>query len=84
MTDHDAMVLALVDEKSLDALLWLVEHGREVEFTADGVSCFISHRQSYVALWIGQEERRFPSTAVLIEDSTFLTAWERAQVETVF
>lgn len=37
MTDHDAMAEALAETKSLVALVWLVEHGREVEFRADGV-----------------------------------------------
>ena len=44
----------LLDEKSLAALIWLIDRGRELEFSANGVACFISRSGSarYVSLWV--------------------------------
>lgn len=84
MTNHDAMTEALAEDKSLGALVWLVEHGREVEFRADGVLCFLSQTHGGISLWVGQVQRSFPSAEALIRDEDFLALWNRAVVETIY
>lgn len=86
MTSHDAMVRALAEEKSLEALVYLINHGREVEFQTGNICCFISRSPSkgFVSLWIQQEEHPFSSAEALVLDNEFLTAWKQADVETVY
>lgn len=86
MNDRDAMVRALIETKSPEALDFLLTHGREIEFFVDGEGWFLSPKstQGAVSLWNGQEEQYFPSTTSLMENEAFLTAWARARVETIF
>lgn len=84
MADQDAMIRALTQTKSLEALRFLVSHGREVEFRANGDSCFISRRQGLVCLWQGEQQRQFDSVEALTRDTAFLSLWEQARVDTIF
>ena len=49
---HDEMVTALLEEKSLAALVYLIDHGRELEFDSCGNTYFISRDKAakYVSL----------------------------------
>lgn len=80
MNTQDAMARALAETKCLDALVYLLTHGREVEFWTDGERCFISQS----TLWIGQAERQFASAQELAGDQAFLALWADARVETIF
>ncbi|MDO5399902.1 MAG: hypothetical protein Q4F17_02840 [Eubacteriales bacterium] len=86
MNGHDAMVHALLEEKSLDTLAFLLDHGREVEFFVGGQSWFLSPKAAWccISLWDGREERFFPDTAALTKDELFLDAWEQARIDTIF
>lgn len=83
---HDELCRRLMACKSTEALQWLLDHGREIEFTSQGQLCFLSpsHLQGCVSLWTGAEERRFSSGAQLVQDPDFLALWEGAVIETIF
>ena len=85
---HERIVKELFETKSLAALIFLVEQGRELEFKVHGKECFISRHESKqnVSLWIAKDEQSFDSIPELIEkasigDMDFLTAWEQAELE---
>lgn len=91
MDVHERIVKELFETKSLAALLFLVEQGRELEFKVNGKECFISQHGSkqYVSLWLDQGEQSFDSVSDLIEqasigDMDFLTAWEQAELAYLF
>ncbi len=88
---HDRIVKELVERKSLAALIYLISHGRELEFTIEGKEYFISCNKSkkYVSLWNNQNEQSFNSIDelienVMIENNTFLSVWERTKIQTLF
>jgi hypothetical protein len=88
---HDIIVEELTDKKSLAALIYLVSHGRELEFEIDGKEYFIScdKAKKYVSLWNNQNEQSFTSIEELIgnstiENSSFLLLWEKATIQTLF
>ena len=88
---HDLIVKELETTKSLAALLYLVERGREVEFTVGGRGYFLSVHKSRqaVSLWDEGAEQSFDSVEQLLENAVlggapFLTAWEDAKIETIF
>lgn len=88
---HDRIVKELEKTKSLAALIYLIERGREVEFTVNGKGYFLSRHKSQraVSLWDSDTEQSFDSVEELIErakitGSPFLTAWETARIDTIF
>ena len=88
---HDLIVRELETTKSLAALIYLTERGREVEFTIDGRGYFLSIHKSQrtVSLWNEDAEQSFESMEQLLENAVaggvpFLTAWKDAKIETIF
>lgn len=91
MCVHDLIITELEQTKSLAALVYAVEWGREVEFTADGTGYFLSRHKSQKAfsLWDDRTEQSFDSMEELIENAKisgrpFLTAWKDANITTIF
>ena len=91
MDIHDLIVNELFDEKSLAALIFLIDCGRELEFKIKGKEYFISCDTSkkYVSLWENKNEQSFDSVLELIKNATienmcFLTAWEQAELEYLY
>ena len=74
MSLHDLIVKEFERTKSLSALIYLIEHGREIEFLFEGNRYFLSrsNSQKRVSLWScpGQEEQSFDTTEELIEKAT--------------
>ncbi len=50
-------------------MIYLIERGREVQFSFRGKEYFISNdkSQKYVSLWEGQNEQSFDSVEALLE-----------------
>ena len=94
MSLHDLIVKEFERTKSLSALIYLIEHGREIEFLFEGNRYFLSrsNSQKRVSLWRcpGQEEQSFDTTEELIEKATMrndvilLDALPQIQLETIF
>lgn len=89
--EHELFVNELFEKKSLAALIYLIDNGRELEFKAHGKECFISCSGSkkYVSIWESQEEQSFHSVYDLIKNATiekvdFLEAWEQAELTYLF
>ena len=87
---HDLIVNELFEKRSLAALIFLIDCGRELEFKVNGNKCFISCHGSkkYVSLYVN-EEQSFDSVSELISDATiedmkFLVLWEQAELEYLF
>ena len=87
----DQMEQALFGRHSLPALTFLIENGRELEFEADGHTCFLSKYETAqaVSLWVDEEEQPFPSMAALLEQAKIGTAdfaavWDTARFITLF
>ena len=81
----------LLVRKSLASLIWLIDRGRELEFTANDVPCFISRSGSsqYVSLWVDGNEQSFESVEVLLENASIqqkplLHLWPLIHIETLF
>ena len=88
---HDLIVKELFETKSLAALIFLVDQGRELEFKVNGKECFISRHgaKQYVSLWVDKNEQSFGSVPELVENAKienmcFFTAWEQAELEYVY
>ena len=88
---HERIVRELLKQKSFAALIWLIEHGRELEFSVDGVPCFISRSGSdqHVSLWVDGNQQAFDSMEQLIENAvigqnSFMTLWDNIQITTLF
>lgn len=91
MVLQDLIVRELENGKSLAALLYLLEKGREVELSVEGEDYFLSrsHASRSVSLWNKQEEQSFDSAEELIENALisgrpFLSAWENVKIKTIF
>ena len=91
MNIHDMVVQELLDKKSVSALIYLIEHGRELEFKAGEKNCFISKNGSErkFSLWTEKNEQSFNSMEELIEKSkidgiSFLDIWNKVEIETLF
>ncbi len=87
---HQYLEDELFNNKSLGALVYLVEAGREFEFSHKGKSCFISRWESQkeVSLWIDKTEHAFDNITKLIEYKSFekkslLEIWEEIEIETL-
>ena len=90
-TDHDSAIAALFEQKSLDALRYLIDHGRELEFSYAGENYFISrsNAQKYVSLWGNGTQQSFDSVPTLIDNATlqqtpFRTAWMLVVLQYLF
>lgn len=89
---HDLIVKEFGQTKSLSALIYLIEHGREIEFSFEGRRYFLSrsNSQKRVSLWNNQEEQSFDNIEQLIEkamifnDVVLLDVLPQIQVETIF
>ncbi len=88
---HDRIVEELDRTKSLAALIWLVERGRELEFSVEGKGYFLSRSKAeqYVSLWDSKTEQSFDTVEQLLENAAiggrpFLDAWKDAKIETIF
>ena len=88
---HDHIQQEFLDSKSVAALVWLIERGRELEFTYQDETYFISCDKSarYVSLWCGENEQSFDTTEQLVEESIlkgkqFLDAWVDSEIITLF
>lgn len=68
MNIHEKMVKELYDKKSLNAFIYLIEHGRELEFEYNSKECFISrdNSKSSVSIWVNKEEQAFDNMEDLI------------------
>lgn len=91
MEIHDLIANELLESKSLSALIFLIDHGRELEFEVNGKEYFISCDSSkkYVSLWENKNEQSFESVLELIKNATienmcFLTAWEQAELKHLY
>ncbi len=88
---HDYLADELCNNKSLGALTYLLEKGREFEFTHKGVICFISRSetQKEVSIWIDKKEYAFDNIEQLAESKIFekktlLEIWDEIEIETLF
>ena len=91
---HDLIVKEFEQTKSLSALIYLIEHGREIEFSFEGRGYFLSRSgsQKRVSLWTnqGQGEQSFDNIEELIEKAIMLNGavlidvLPQIQLETVF
>lgn len=88
---HDIIADELIEHKSLGALIYLIDAGRELDFAVDGISCFISKSNAlkYVSLWTESNEQSFDSVEELLEcaivgGDRLLSVWENAKIETLF
>lgn len=88
---HDLIVNELFDKKSLAALIFLIDFGRELELNMNEKKYFISRSGSnnYVSLWENQKEQSFESVLELIENATienmcFLSVWEQMELEYLY
>ncbi len=88
---HDLIVAEFERTKSLAALIYLIDRGRELEFSLKWKTYFIScnKSQKYVSLWENQNEQSFDSMEELIEnavisDSALVSVLPEIQIETIF
>lgn len=68
---HDLVVKELLELHSIAAMIYLIDHGREIGIEYDNVKGFISKSRSseYVSLWIGDIEQAFSSTEQLMDNA---------------
>ncbi len=88
---HDKICAELFEYKSLAALIFLIDSGRELEFTAYGKEYFLSRSNSekYVSLWENSNKQSFDSVYELISHATvsdkpFIDAWDDVKLTTLF
>ncbi len=88
---HDIFVRELLETKSLEALRYLIQAGRELEFTVHGACCFLSRSGSAkdVSLWVGNIEQDFDSMEELLEYAqidghAFRSIWGQAEIGFLF
>ena len=91
MDIHDLIVNELFNKKSLAALIFLIDCGRELEFKMNGKEYFIScsGSKNYVSLWENKNEQSFDSVLELIENAAienmcFLTVWDQVELEYLY
>lgn len=91
MNMHDKMAKELFDNKSLKALSYLIEHGRELEFEYDKKICFLSKDNSsgFVSIWVEKKEQYFDSMEQLIEKAeinkvSFEEIWEESELNILY
>ena len=88
---HDRMVQELYEKKSLPALAYLIEAGRELEVTYRGREYFLSRdtQVAYVSLCQGERETGYGSIPLLLEQASldgvpFRDAWPEVVLGTLF
>lgn len=88
---HDIFVRELIEKKSLAALHYLINAGRELEFKVNGKDFFLSRSGSsqVVSLWAGKAEQSFDSMEELLKSSVvdgcrFLSIWNQAEIGVLF
>ncbi len=88
---HDRLVDELFKVHSLAALIFLIDAGRELEFTYKGVKCFLSKSGSAkaVSLWVAEDEQAFDSIEDLVEHAlvcgqALMNVFHEAELETLF
>ena len=88
---HEYLANELCNNKSLGALTYLLEKGREFEFSYKGTLCFISRSetQKEVSIWVDKQEYAFDNIDDLAEskifdNKTLLDIWNEIEVETLF
>ena len=88
---HDLATADLYERRSPEALAFLIEQGRELEFSFRGKAYFLSlfHAEKYVSLWCGDNQQSFDSMAELFARATldgvpFSAAWQEAQLDYLF
>ena len=88
---YSAVQKELTEGKSLAALAMLIDGGRELEFTFQGGTYFLSRHGSArgVSLWHEQEEQAFSNVWSLLsgarlEGVPFREAWASCAIETLF
>ncbi|MBQ4044034.1 MAG: hypothetical protein IJD06_08575 [Clostridia bacterium] len=88
---HDRIAGELLQTKSLAAMIWLIDAGRELEFTVNNRTYFLSRSgsQKYVSLWQAEAEQSFDSMEQLLahailDGKSFLDRWDSAQLKTLF
>lgn len=86
--EHSRAAEALFHHHALDALCYLIEQGRELEFTYQDQAYFLSTSQStgYVSLWQGKKEDAYSSMdcflqTALLQDTPFLVAWADVELQ---
>ena len=91
MNMHDKLVLELFNNKSVKALIYLIKHGRELEFKYADKICFISKDNSLksVSIWIGKDEQAFDSVEELlkkmkINNDSFETIWNECELNVLY
>lgn len=88
---HDQISAELYKKKSLAALIWLINKGRELELTYLSEKYFLSQSGSrrYVSLWHGEKEQAFENMDDLIEHAVigklyFIDAWPNIILEYLY
>lgn len=88
---QDLIVAELLEKKSLAALIYLLDSGRELEFKVYDKQYFIScsKAEKYVSIWDKTNEQSFDNIDELVAnavvgDKTFLSAWRDIEIKTVF
>lgn len=88
---HDKICAELFEYKSLASLIFLIDSGRELEFTVCGKEYFISRSNSekYVSLWGDSNEQSFDSvyeliSHAMISDKPFMDVWNDVELTTLF
>ena len=91
MKIQDKMVKELFENKSIKALKYLVECGRELEFNYNNKDGFISrdNSNSFVSVWIDKNEQSFDSIEELIEKAKidnilFKDAWKEIVLDVLY
>ena len=87
MCVHELIVTELFERKSLAALIFLIDCGRELEFRINVKDYFISccNSKKYVSLWCNKYEQSFDSVYELLENAKienidFCVAWADAEL----
>ena len=89
---HDLIVKEFERTGSVSALIYLIEHGREIEFSFEGKKYFLSgsNSEKNVSLWSDQKEQSFYSIEELIEKAevpdaaALLDVLPEVHLETIF
>ena len=89
--DHDRFENELFQTKSVTALKYLIDAGRELEFHCGDIPCFLtrSNPDRLVSLWCHDTEQCFASMEELlahscIHDIPFQEAWQTAELDFLF
>ena len=88
---HDKIVEELFQKKSLAALIWLVQNGRELEFCYKKEVYFLLRyeTQAAVSIWHGKEEQAFENIETLLEQGLiagkrFIDIWNEIECKILF